>query len=141
MASIGAFIIINIRWAVDFHCLSFQYLEELKNKKVRIIIGDMFDDVLRDVMCQAYHLKMTAREGYVWFLPLWLAPSWYDTDYYNVHRSENVPCTAAQMVDVSSFSYLAYYRLVVCLCYSSSLKPWHGITLFPRSLKYLAPHS
>lgn len=80
----------------------FKYLEELKNKKVRIIIGDMFDEVLRDVMCQAYHLKMTARQGYVWFLPLWLAPNWYDTDHYNAHSSENVPCSTAQMVDAIS---------------------------------------
>jgi len=101
------FAVIDVRCSVDFHSLSFQYLEELKNKKVRIVIGDMFDEVLRDVMCQAYHLKMTAQEGYVWFLPLWLAPSWYDTDHYNAHHSENVPCSTAQMVDVSSFLYSA----------------------------------
>ncbi|XP_021935929.1 receptor-type guanylate cyclase gcy-4-like isoform X2 [Zootermopsis nevadensis] len=77
----------------------FKYLEELKNKKVRIIIGDMFDEALRDVMCQAYHLKMTAKDGYVWFLPPWLAPDWYDTDRYNSHHSENVLCSTAQMVD------------------------------------------
>jgi hypothetical protein len=85
-----------------------QYLEELKNKKVRIIIGDMFDEAVRDVMCQAYHLKMTAKEGYVWFLPLWLAPDWYDTDQYNAHHSENVLCSTAQMVDVSYCPYVVH---------------------------------
>jgi len=107
VANFKGFAVIDIRWSVDFHSLSFQYLEELKNKKVRIVIGDMFDEVLRDVMCQAYHLKMTAQEGYVWFLPLWLAPNWYDTDHYNAHNSENVPCSTAQMIDVSSFLYSA----------------------------------
>ncbi|PSN54801.1 hypothetical protein C0J52_02008 [Blattella germanica] len=70
-----------------------KYLEELKNKKVHIIIADMFDDAARDVMCQAYHLKMTAHEGYVWFLPLWLAPDWYDADHYNYTQ-----CTTQQMI-------------------------------------------
>ncbi|XP_069698476.1 uncharacterized protein [Periplaneta americana] len=76
-----------------------KYLEELKEKNVRIIIGDMFDEAARDVMCQAYLLKMTAREGYVWFLPLWLAPDWYNTDYYNEHHSEQVSCTTTQMIE------------------------------------------
>lgn len=86
---------------MDFYPACLQYLQELKNKQVHIIIGDMFDEAVRDVMCQAYHLKMTAREGYVWFLPLWLAPNWYDTDYYNAHHSENVLCSTTQMMDVS----------------------------------------
>ncbi|XP_046384645.1 uncharacterized protein LOC124154916 [Ischnura elegans] len=60
-----------------------QYLLDLKNKNARIIIADVNDKAARSVMCEAYHQNMTARDGYVWFLPLWLSPSWYDTDFHN----------------------------------------------------------
>ena len=36
-------------------------------------------------------------KGYVWFLPLWLRPQWYDTDYYN-KKGELVPCTTNEMM-------------------------------------------
>ena len=78
--------------------IALQYLEELKSKKVHIIIGDMVEEAARDVMCQAYHLKMTAHEGYVWFLPRWLAPDWYDTVRYKFRD-----CTTQQMIHVSPF--------------------------------------
>lgn len=49
--------------------------------------------------------KMTAYEGYVWFLPSWYSKDWYDVDFYNHPSSsreadslkENVPCTTAEM--------------------------------------------
>ena len=31
-------------------------------------------------MCTAHKLKMTQREGYVWFLPGWFEYNWYDVD-------------------------------------------------------------
>lgn len=34
----------------------------MKSKSVRIIIGDMYDEAARDMMCQAYHLQMTAKQ-------------------------------------------------------------------------------
>jgi hypothetical protein len=33
--------------------------------------GDFYDHAARAVMCEAYHQKMTAKEGFVWFLPVW----------------------------------------------------------------------
>ncbi|CAG2064110.1 unnamed protein product, partial [Timema podura] len=66
-----------------------QYLEELKGKNARIIIADMYDPAARAVMCEAFHLEMTADKGYVWFLPLWLSPNWYDTDFYNQKTASN----------------------------------------------------
>lgn len=74
------------------------YLKEMKQKNVRIIIGDIYDDAARDVMCQAYRLEMTAYHSYVWFLPAWLSPDWYDTNFYNEKRNESVPCTTAEMI-------------------------------------------
>ncbi|KAG8222593.1 hypothetical protein J437_LFUL002585 [Ladona fulva] len=64
-----------------------QYLLDLKNKNARIIIADIYDDAARSVMCEAYHLKMTAYNGYVWFLPSWLSPLWYDTESYDASIS------------------------------------------------------
>ncbi|XP_012274072.1 uncharacterized protein LOC105696282 isoform X2 [Orussus abietinus] len=74
-----------------------RYLQDLKQKRARIIIADVYDEVARQVMCQAHKLEMTATQGYVWFLPLWLRPRWYDTDEYN-RRGEEVPCTTVQMM-------------------------------------------
>nr|CAD7396592.1 unnamed protein product [Timema poppensis] len=80
-----------------------QYLEELKSKNARIIIADMYDLAARAVMCEAFHLEMTADKGYVWFLPLWLSPDWYDTDFYNKktasnNKTENISCTTTEMI-------------------------------------------
>lgn len=46
-----------------------QYLKDLKTKRVKIIVGEFDEERALEVMCQAYKLNMTAREGYVWFLP------------------------------------------------------------------------
>lgn len=83
---------------------------DLKSKKVKIIVGQFDDDRAREVMCQAFWLNMTAREGYVWFLPR-LNPSWYDVDSRkNLSISnalavsdEAVPCTTQEMIQVLSY--------------------------------------
>lgn len=41
-------------------CSLLQYLEDLKQKRARIIISDVYDQVARQVMCEAYRLEMTA---------------------------------------------------------------------------------
>ncbi|XP_043673459.1 uncharacterized protein LOC122631609 isoform X2 [Vespula pensylvanica] len=71
-------------------------LQDLKQKRARIIIADVYDQVARQVMCEAYKLEMTAVQGYVWFLPLWLRTQWYDTDQYNA-QGEQVPCSTIEM--------------------------------------------
>lgn len=40
----------------------FQYLQELEQKRARIIIADVYDVVARQVMCEAYKLQMTAHQ-------------------------------------------------------------------------------
>lgn len=44
-------------------------------------------------MCEAYRLNMTAAEGYVWFLPQWLNPRWYEA------RAGD-ECTTEELVEV-----------------------------------------
>lgn len=74
----------------------FQYLQDLKNRRARIIIGDFYDSAARVVMCEAYRQEMTAKQGYVWFLPVWLDAEWYNTTQ---HPGE-VNCTTEQMEEV-----------------------------------------
>nr|XP_023022017.1 receptor-type guanylate cyclase gcy-18-like [Leptinotarsa decemlineata] len=75
------------------------YLADLKNRRARIIIADVIENVARTVMCEAYKQEMTAKEGYVWFLPIWLDPNWYDTDAHNNNSSEVVNCTTKEMIE------------------------------------------
>lgn len=90
------------------------YLEDLNKKGARIIIGDFYDYAARSVMCTAYKMRMTAVNGYVWFLPSWFPPEWYDTDEMNRknNATENVPCTTEEMVKAinghMSLSYKFY---------------------------------
>lgn len=82
-----------------------QYLQDLRDKKARVILGDFYDHTARAVMCEALRQKMTAREGYVWFLPVWFNPDWYDTDKYNViSGKEPTPCNTSEMVQVYIFN-------------------------------------
>ncbi|KAF5297767.1 hypothetical protein FQR65_LT09941 [Abscondita terminalis] len=76
-----------------------RYLEDLKRKRARIIIADVYDDVARSVMCEAYKLEMTSKQGYVWFLPLWLNTTWYNTTYFNQVSKEKVNCTTENMIE------------------------------------------
>ncbi|CAH1133811.1 unnamed protein product [Ceutorhynchus assimilis] len=89
-----------------------RYLEDLKEKNARIIIADVVDEIARQVMCEAYKLKMTSAEGYVWFLPMWLNKDWYNTTYFNTEKNEAVNCTTAEMIQAIT-GYLsmthAYY--------------------------------
>ncbi|KAJ8916169.1 hypothetical protein NQ315_016308 [Exocentrus adspersus] len=74
-----------------------RYLKDLKSKRARIIIADVVDDIARVVMCEAYKLEMTSAQGYVWFLPIWLNNTWYNTDQFNRNQKETVNCTSDEM--------------------------------------------
>lgn len=92
-------------------------MEDLKNKRARIIIADVVDDIARVVMCEAYKLKMTAAQGYVWFLPMWLSANWYDTNLFNANKTEIVNCTTQEMIKVSKnladmISYLKISKII-----------------------------
>ncbi|XP_058056866.1 uncharacterized protein LOC131208230 [Anopheles bellator] len=53
-----------------------RYLQDLKSKNAKIIIADVDDKVAQVIMCEAYKLEMTAENGYIWFLPIWLSNVW-----------------------------------------------------------------
>ncbi|PVD21200.1 hypothetical protein C0Q70_19369 [Pomacea canaliculata] len=78
--------------------------KEIRERNVHVIIADFYDNVARAVMCEAYRQKMTAHQGYVWFLPAWYPMDWWDVDFYNSPTAssdprpqEFVPCTTAEM--------------------------------------------
>ncbi|XP_055681418.1 atrial natriuretic peptide receptor 2-like [Lutzomyia longipalpis] len=48
-----------------------QVLQDLKTT-TRILIADVDDAVAKILLCEAFKLHMTAKNGYVWFLPVWL---------------------------------------------------------------------
>ncbi len=60
----------GMKWYQKISNESFvQYLKDLKAKRVKIIVGEFDEERACEVMCQAFRLNMTAKEGYVWFLP------------------------------------------------------------------------
>lgn len=66
----------------------------------KIIIGDFYANKAREVMCQAYHLNMTAEHGYVWFLPRWFNTDWYNMSLHTGKDREKILCTTEQMLEV-----------------------------------------
>ncbi|XP_055645042.1 uncharacterized protein LOC129780610 isoform X2 [Toxorhynchites rutilus septentrionalis] len=74
-----------------------QYLLDLKVKNARIIIADVDDKVARVIMCEAYKLEMTAENGYVWFLPVWLSNLW-NVSQDRPARSPPSHCSAQEML-------------------------------------------
>merc|ERR1719394_1740888 len=80
------------------------YLNDLRERGVRIIIGEFFETSARNIMCEAYKQGMTQRQGYVWFLPAWFQHDWYDTDALREERGPDkksfLPnCTTAEMME------------------------------------------
>uniref|UniRef100_A0A1B6C8X6 receptor protein-tyrosine kinase n=2 Tax=Clastoptera arizonana TaxID=38151 RepID=A0A1B6C8X6_9HEMI len=75
-----------------------QYLQDMMEDNIHIIIGDVYDNIARIVMCIAFEMGMTSQNSYVWFLPSWLNSDWYDTDKYNKKNNETVWCNTEQMV-------------------------------------------
>ena len=63
-------------------------MRSIRERGARVIIGDFFEDSARQIMCDAYKLGMTQRQGYVWFLPGWFGDQWYDIDRLKKHKVE-----------------------------------------------------
>jgi hypothetical protein len=84
---------------------------------VRIIVGEFGVNRAREVMCSAFRLNMTAKNGYVWFLPR-LDANWYDEDKHHINartirtgstavgNADPLACTTSQMIQVGLFLLL-----------------------------------
>ena len=69
----------------------FQYLQDLKDRGAKIIIGEFYASSARLIMCEAYKAKMTQEQGYVWFLPGWFDDGWYDIDGFRKMKNKTEP--------------------------------------------------
>ena len=99
---------------LSIFCFPFQYLEDLKERGARIIIGEFFERAARVIMCEAYKQGMTQKEGYVWFLPGWYHHDWFDVDAIreNGAKDEFTPnCTTKQMVEVGIHNVIPFVTL------------------------------
>ena len=74
-------------------------MEGLKEKGAKVIIGEFYASSARIVMCTAYRLGMTQREGYVWFLPGWFEENWYDVDNLKILKATMIQEGAEKPVD------------------------------------------
>lgn len=85
--------------AVGSHTDLTQVFADLRSANIKIIIADFFPSTARVVMCEAYKQRMTAHEGYVWFLPGWYEHDWWDVDHHNKkeNRHDVVPCDTAML--------------------------------------------
>ncbi|KAL8610364.1 hypothetical protein ACOMHN_041178 [Nucella lapillus] len=116
-----------------------QVFKELRDQNVRVIIADFFGSVARAVMCEAYKQRMTAHEGYVWFLPSWYASDWWDVDFFNSPPSpadprpqEHVPCTTEELL------YAIEGHMIVAKSFTDdeALEAAGGITIRQYKEKY-----
>lgn len=67
-------------------------LDALKTDNMRIIIAELSADVADQVMCQAFHSKMTFANDYAWFLPSDLA-----TVNRSAQTNSSLQCSADQL--------------------------------------------
>ncbi|XP_037902536.1 atrial natriuretic peptide receptor 2-like isoform X2 [Hermetia illucens] len=89
-------LILNKKFPKDISTAEMRrHLLDMKRKNAKIIIGDIYNDIAQVVMCEAYHLKMTSKDGYVWFLPVWLSKIWIVNN--ELKLMQNVSCTAEQL--------------------------------------------
>ncbi|XP_068721735.1 uncharacterized protein [Montipora capricornis] len=85
------------------------YLRSLQESSAKIIIATLFESLARAVVCQAYLQGLTPQNGYVWFLPSWLASGWWRVDDYT-HSDEHVlgvPCSTSDMQEFISGGYFS----------------------------------
>ena len=79
----------SVMWTEPiYNVYLFQYLEGLKEKGAKVIIGEFYASSARIVMCTAQKLQMTQKEGYVWFLPGWFEHKWYDVDSLKIEKKK-----------------------------------------------------
>ncbi|XP_029195937.2 uncharacterized protein LOC114961433 isoform X2 [Acropora millepora] len=89
-------------------------LRSLKESSAKIVIATLFDGLARAVVCEAYQQGLTPQNGFVWFLPSWLASDWWQVDNqtnypmrsfekYNV----DVPCSTNDMEQFISGGYFS----------------------------------
>lgn len=87
------------------------YLRSLLDSSAKIVIATLFEGLARAVVCEAYQQGLTPQNGYVWFLPSWLAEGWWDVDSNSNARATegmlDVPCSTSEMLEFVSGGYFS----------------------------------
>lgn len=81
-----------------------QNLNDLINRNARVIVAEIYNEMsLLRVMCEAYHLHLTAHDGYVWFVPAWIK------DHMNANLS-GINCTRDELKAALTFQFALNYE-------------------------------
>lgn len=66
---------------------------------------DVYSDVARNIMCEAYRKEMTLKQNYIWFLPNTFNWDWYDP--------VEVSCSREEMEEGNTHCQLVQYFVVI----------------------------
>jgi len=100
----GIDFVLNRKFPRDTMDMSL-YLEDLKERGAKVIIADFYEAAARHIMCQAYKLRMTQEQGYVWFLPGWYKEGWYDLDNLKEKQSPQENNTNDDEEELTALKY------------------------------------
>ncbi|VDN44537.1 unnamed protein product [Dibothriocephalus latus] len=92
-------------------------LMTLKQNNGRIIIVEYFASATAIILCAAYHLEMSHKTGYVWFLNPWLSDKWWEAPGILPPQ-----CTGEQLAEMNSYSFTVGHQLHTGALADSRLK-------------------
>ncbi|CAL4139772.1 unnamed protein product, partial [Meganyctiphanes norvegica] len=105
------------------------HLQRLKKSNHRIIIGDFYAETAKHVICQAYRHQMTAKDGFIWFLPRWFEADWYKNNETSNQGDGKVDCSTQEMEEAIngtlSLGYAYYADNTTELDEGITVKEWH----------------
>ncbi|KAG5675764.1 hypothetical protein PVAND_005641 [Polypedilum vanderplanki] len=115
-------------------------LKELKSSNHHIIIADFQDDeLMKLLMCTASKLKMTAQNGYVWFLPVFMSIRMNETEVMNNNQS----CTAGELKEVLknhfALSYANFGNDDTILPSNRTVSDWKNEYMRTRNINTISP--
>lgn len=124
--------IVNSRFQRDARADLTTHLQKLKKSNHRIIIGDLYATTARHVLCQAHKQKMTAKDGFIWFLPRWFHADWYKNNTTRKEGDEIEDCTTQEMEEAINgtfslgYAYFAENKTEIMKDYENiTVKEWH----------------
>ncbi|VDL92017.1 unnamed protein product [Schistocephalus solidus] len=94
-----------------------QNLMTLKQNNGRIVIVEYFASATAIILCAAYHLEMSHKTGYVWFLNPWLSDKWWEAPGILPPQ-----CTGEHLAEMNSYSFTVGHQLHTGALADSRLK-------------------
>jgi len=121
----------NLSWTLaasevfppDFPAEIESHVSLLKSKGARIIVGGFYEGNCRRVLCHAWKLGLSWRQGVIWILPGWFNDGW-QTPTPEELSDPTFPCTTAEMVEATQ--YLIQTTAIGFASDSIGILPWVG---------------